>query len=508
MTDSGSKFLEYRVLVEQISPSLQMFRNINIQMFIRTAIASPETGSTMPSKPQKLLRPRNLLTQPVEPLIDYSTCLYQKHGTSFSNVALLKNLKSLQTDSFHLSDSEINTIFMMLKTIVKRDVISAFDNHATDVYMAASIKRFPYRTIHEVMMLSVVSLLKDLLLYEDSCISLNFSSDHAKEVQSLARSIFSLAQADLASRQSDSLERDKCGREININKYKTLVYTNAICIELAVWAAADEGDADNICTRIAEKLNASHGYRNVMSHMSLLMACLEATGTLAEKFPTIACTSIVPILIDFLLSPSHLLLKLTVGHESKSEKSVTKDAHVGFSSAYFEQGIKSCFLNGKSSASDGLSKSIKRRQIGFEKLRDSAIKNLCRSLKAGLALDHNCVQACLANISTRLYVAREAEHTSIIICQNALMAIGGIGTWLSDTPGIPEAVMQIFQQKFATPPSPLDSIIVNEMAEMVIAGCYFSIQKYEGPYDYHMASHRIGKSWGSPMASHLADDFW
>uniref|UniRef100_A0A915K371 Thiolase C-terminal domain-containing protein n=1 Tax=Romanomermis culicivorax TaxID=13658 RepID=A0A915K371_ROMCU len=38
---------------------------------------------------------------------------------------------------------------------------------------------------------------------------------------------------------------------------------------------------------------------------------------------------------------------------------------------------------------------------------------------------------------------------------------------------------------------------------------YVSNQKYGGPYDYHMASHRIGQSWewGGPMASHMVDDF-
>lgn len=60
------------------------------------------------------------------------------------------------------------------------------------------------------------------------------------QVRTVVKSIFSVTQADLAARQPESIERDKSGREIGVNKYKILVYTNAICIELTVFAALDE----------------------------------------------------------------------------------------------------------------------------------------------------------------------------------------------------------------------------------------------------------------------------
>ena len=46
--------------------------------------------------------------------------------------------------------------------------------------------------------------------------------------------------------------------------------------------------------------------------MPLLLVGIEAFGKLAEKFPTIATTSVVPALNDFLLTPSPILLKLGV----------------------------------------------------------------------------------------------------------------------------------------------------------------------------------------------------
>lgn len=59
---------------------------------------------------------------------------------------------------------------------------------------------------------------------------------------------------------------------------------------------------------------------------------------------------------------------------------------------------------------------------------------------------------------------------SSLICQNAINALGGIGVWLCDIPGTADAVLQIFQQKFANPPSPLDGVMVYQLSEMIVAG--------------------------------------
>uniref|UniRef100_A0A915JY91 Uncharacterized protein n=1 Tax=Romanomermis culicivorax TaxID=13658 RepID=A0A915JY91_ROMCU len=56
--------------------------------------------------------------------------------------------------------------------------------------------------------------------------------------------------------------------------------------------------------------------------------------------------------------------------------------------------------------------------------------------------------------------------------------------------------------------SVINNLFVNyhELAEKIR---YFSDQNNGGHYDYHMASHRIVKSWRDGlMASHMADDFW
>lgn len=43
----------------------------------------------------------------------------------------------------------------------------------------------------------------------------------------------------------------------------------------------------------------------------------------------------------------------------------------------------------------------------FQRLRDVAIENLCNSLKAGLTMDPNSVQAFLASVSNRVFMAEK-----------------------------------------------------------------------------------------------------
>lgn len=50
----------------------------------------------------------------------------------------------------------------------------------------------------------------------------------------------------------------------------------------------------------------------------------------------------------------------------------------------------------------------------FQRLRDVAIENLCNSLKAGLTMDPNSVQAFLASVSNRVFMA-EKEYVHVLV---------------------------------------------------------------------------------------------
>lgn len=71
-------------------------------------------------------------------------------------------------------------------------------------------------------------------------------------------------------------------------------------------------DAESLHATIANRLWHVHGHRHASVKISLIMMALEALGSLAVKFPTIAATLAVNSLSQFLVEPSPLLTKLAV----------------------------------------------------------------------------------------------------------------------------------------------------------------------------------------------------
>ncbi|MPC85122.1 Phosphatidylinositol 4-kinase alpha [Portunus trituberculatus] len=104
----------------------------------------------------------------------------------------------------------------------------------------------------------------------------------------------------------------------------------------------------------------------------------QGLGKLASKFPNIAGTCI-NYLQDFLVSPSPILLKL---YRQQSDLLTPHQGNLT---------VKGDSSNRPASAS----------ATAFEKLRDTAIENLCVALKAGLTVDANTVMAFISSISSR-----------------------------------------------------------------------------------------------------------
>ncbi|CAG2236201.1 PI4KA [Mytilus edulis] len=133
----------------------------------------------------------------------------------------------------------------------------------------------------------------------------------------------------------------------------------------------------------------------------------------------------------------------------------------------------------------------------------------------GLRQDPECVQAFLASVSNRLYRAELSDsrkngkspeerwnQESNLISTNTILTLGHIAVALKDTPKTSDSVMQIFQQRFCSPPSSLDKLIVDQMGCMIMAGCttlYHEIMQMfttvslesSAPYNEHVTDEKI-----------------
>ncbi|KAK3587139.1 hypothetical protein CHS0354_006780 [Potamilus streckersoni] len=192
----------------------------------------------------------------------------------------------------------------------------------------------------------------------------------------------------------------------------------------------------------------------------------------------------VSSLRDFLVSPSPILSKLNKYATSEGNIQIT-------------------VTDESSRDSEKKPKHSDKLMRALHNLRDCAIMNICRAVKAGLQIDNDCIQAFLASISNRLYRAEmsdrtksavsrwsqlrilvkflrpdgskmkpeEIERESTFISTNTILTLGHIAVALKDTPKTVESVLQIFQQRFCSPPSPLDVLIVDQLGCMIMAGC-------------------------------------
>lgn len=167
-----------------------------------------------------------------------------------------------------------------------------------------------------------------------------------------------------------------------------------------------------------EQLNILVNQLSTIRKISSLITCLDQFGDLAESDSAIA-HSCLGALRDFLLKPSPILTKLNEA--------------------------------GK-----------------IDILRQVAIKNLSRCLRASLKNDKHCVKALVASMSNRLYQAEKFESELSLISVNTMLTLGHIATTLSDVSQTMESILQFFQQRFCQPPSAIDPIIVEQLGKMLL----------------------------------------
>ncbi|CAG2245012.1 PI4KA [Mytilus edulis] len=413
--------------------------------------------SPTPMLPQKQEKKENT--------VDDTVHYFNKIGSNFTRTKpwgfeILP--EHLEEEHLKFSSGHVQRLVAITKHILTKDILARLDSLLTDLFAEYSPDNgyswFPYKSFSESVTLVMVTMLRDVLEQEtDLPVSLT------TEVQDFVKDLYSGGQIEMTKKHYSHRDLEK-----DFNPYEITISSSAACVDILFWAVRGESEAENLCIKLTEKISTNTDRKFLLAHTPLLLVALEALGKLAVKFPVLAssmCTS----LREFLVMPSPILSKLNKYATSHGRSSIKITVTDSTNSP----------LSGKNKPSNKLLKSL-------ENLRDCAIMNICKCLKAGLRQDPECVQAFLASVSNRLYRAELSDRKNgkspeerwnqlkLGIKPDIYQHDSNIRTHCCGTEGHAKDIRFCdanISAEILFPPSSLDKLIVDQMGCMIMAGC-------------------------------------
>ncbi|KAI2660230.1 Phosphatidylinositol 4-kinase alpha [Labeo rohita] len=394
--------------------------------------ASPERAGLPPSSP----------ADPSAPYFEAGSYLPDGSAVDpdyyFSNISSSFSVSPLFTGcnskGFDAPLDLLRQLLQMVEQFVSESFMKTLDQSMVEVLEVNASANLFYKTFSDPLYVAIFKMLRDTLYYMK-----DLQVSFVKEVHDFVLEQFSSSQSEL-----QRILHDVEYLHSELNPLKLRCQANAACVDLMVWAVTEEQGAENLCTKLSEKLQSKTSSKVIIAHMPLLICCLQVRpefsssqnalnnsfltfrgkknvrcfmkqglGRLCERFPVVA-HSVTMSLRDFLVVPSPVLVKLYKYHSQYT---------------------------------------------------------------TGLSMDSVIVEAFLASLSNRLYISQENDKDAHLIPDHTIRALGHIAVALRDTPRVMEPILQILQQKFCQPPSQLDVLIIDQLGCMVITGNQYIYQE-------------------------------